>query len=398
MTRVRATALLSALALSVLAPGAARAQQSVFNAAGFGLPTDVSTMRGRALGDAGLGLDGETFSLENPAGLARFRKAGFYLSLLGQNTRIEAPDASATFKDVIFPSAQVVIPWNRVALAIGYAQYLDFDAGFDSAIEFEGDSIPVSLERVGGVSVLSTGVGWTVNERTRVGASMDVYVGSRRTVREVGVGDVSSGALATNDTLSRNFRGFGATLGIERTFRGRGRVSAAWHVRPTLTSRITAAPTGGLIDLETKVELPDEWVVGGAVLLAPRLTATVAARGAAWGGFHGLQVEPGTTADMLELGGGLEWRPEGRRLLLFGEDAPLRVGLRWRRLPLELNGSPVKEWAASVGYGRTFQGRSGFDVVLEAGRRGSVDANGLGERFLRLGVAMQALEPWKRVD
>nr|MBA3585136.1 hypothetical protein [Gemmatimonadota bacterium] len=46
------------------------------------------------------------------------------------------------------------------------------------------------------------------------------------------------------------------------------------------------------------------------------------------------------------------------------------------------------------GYGRAFGARSRLDLVLEYGRRGAVDANGLSERFLRVGVGVGVFEDW----
>ncbi|MBW3670687.1 MAG: hypothetical protein KY432_03340, partial [Acidobacteria bacterium] len=62
---------------------------------------------------------------------------------------------------------------------------------------------------------------------------------------------------------------------------------------------------------------------------------------------------------------------------LLGPEAPLRIGARWRRLPLELQGEPVGEWTGTLGYGRRFGGRSSLDVAFEFGTRGALEENGL---------------------
>ena len=98
--------LLTALAL----PVTARAQESVFNLPAFAVPEEGSTIRTRALGGAGSGVGGDVFSLANPAPIARFRRAGLYLSLIGQNVTVDGEDATGDFTDVMFPMAQIVIP------------------------------------------------------------------------------------------------------------------------------------------------------------------------------------------------------------------------------------------------------------------------------------------------
>ena len=390
-------ALVAALVIPVLPTGAS-AQESVFNLGGFGLPVGADALRSRALGSAGPALDGSVFSVESPAGLTRFPAAGIYLSILGQQTEIEGPDRTADFDDVVFPVGQVVVPvGDRFALAIGYAQFLDFDAGLESAIVMDGDSVPVSLETEGGISTISPAVAYEIDDRTRAGISLDVYVGSRDAVRAVGLDEVEQGALETADTLSRDFRAVGATIGVERDV-GALRLSASYRVRPTVTSEITRAPGQGLLGRETDLELPDEIVVGASARVSPALLLAAGLRRSGWADFETEGVPPERMGDALELGGGIEWRPADALFGLLAREAPLRVGARWRRLPLELEGEPVTEWSGTVGYGRRFGGRSSIDVTFELGTRGAVEDHGLSESFLRLGVGLSTFEEWRRVD
>lgn len=397
MVRAAGTAI---LLLGLLAPPRpAAGQESVFNLGGFGIPATVESLRGRALGGAGLGLDGSAFSVENPAGLARFRDAGIYLSVLGQRTDIEAPEGTGRFEDVVFPMGQVVVPVDdRFVLAAGYSQFLDFDAGIVSAIVVDGDTVPVSLDAGGGISTLSPAAAYAVDERTSVGLSLDIYLGSREVVRSVGLDEVEQGALETADTLARDFRALGASLGIERLVGERIRLSAAYRLRPTVSSEITLAPGEGLVGLKTDLDLPDEIVIGATARVSEALLLSAVTRRSGWGGFETEGVPEGRMNDALEFGGGLEWRPPRALYGLLGPEAPLRLGARWRRLPLELQGQPVTEWAGTVGYGRRFGGRSAIDVALEVGTRGALEDHGFSESFLRLGVGLSTFEAWRRRD
>jgi hypothetical protein len=133
----------------------------------------------------------------------------------------------------------------------------------------------------------------------------------------------------------------------------------------------------------------------GATWQASRgVVATVGARSSSWSSFEPEGLENVAYGDALEIGGGVEYAPAETRALVLGPQAPVRVGYRWRRLPLEIEGEPVTEWTASVGYGRSMgpAARSGVDVVVEYGRRGSLADNGLEESFLRLGVGLRAFE------
>lgn len=396
---MRRLALLLAIGALLAGPPAALGQESVFNLGGFGLPSGGEALRGRGMGGAGLALDGPVFSVENPAVAGRFESAGIYLSLIGQRTEIEAGEGIGEFEDVVFPIGQVVVPaGDRLVLAIGYSQYLDFDARLASTIVLEGDTVPVAFDADGGLSTITPSAAWALDEATSLGLGVDVYLGSREVIRLIALDEVEGGGLATADTLARDFRALGLTIGVERRLGDRVRVSAAYRLRPTITSEITRAPGEGLEGSETELSLPDEIILGAAARVSSRLLAAFALRRAGWGDFETEGVPPDRMADAVEVGGGLEWRPEPTLFGLLGPEAPLRVGARWRRLPLDLLGEPVTEVSGTVGYGRRFGGRSAIDVAFEFGTRGSLEENGLSESFLRLGVGLSTFEEWRRVD
>ena len=139
-------------------------------------------------------------------------------------------------------------------------------------------------------------------------------------------------------------------------------------------------------------------MVGAAWQAGRGLVATAGVRQSSWSSFEPEGLENVSYGDALEIGGGLEYAPTERRALVFGPQAPVRLGYRWRRLPLEIREEPVTEWTASLGYGRTMgsAARSGLDLVLEYGRRGSLDDHGLEESYLRFGVGFRAFEQWRR--
>lgn len=391
-----------ALGLALLAPGGAAAQESVFNLGTFGLPSSGEAMRARALGGAGLGLGRETFGLENPAQIAGFRRAGLYLSILGTRTEVEDPFDSGDIEDVYFPVGQVVIPaWGGLVLGLGYRQHLDFDARLESTVEVVGDTVPVPivLDADGTVAALSPTLAYAFDERTTAGVSVDLYLGSREVIRTVEAGDVDVGAIRVGDSLTRDFRGVGATFGVERAIGERFTVSAAYRLVPTLDSEITEASSAEALEgIDAEFDLPNELVLGATARFSERLLATVAWRSASWSEFAGPGIEPDRVADAFELGGGIEWSPRSRTALLLGPGTPLRLGIRYRELPLEIDGETVTEWAAAVGYGLGFGDRSRIDAVLEAGRRGSLDDHGLSETFVRLGVGVAVFEEWQRID
>ena len=384
---------------SLCLPVGAMAQESVFNLPAFAVPEEGTTIRMRALGGAGSGAPGDVFSLANPAPIGRFRRAGIYLSLLGEDVTVDGETASGDFTDVMFPMAQIVVPaWRGSVFALGYYQFVDFDTDLEATVEFEGDSLPVELESTGGVSIIAPAAAYSFDAATQVGISVDFYVGAREIIRFVEVDDLTPGAIAATDSLSRDFNGTGFTVGVERAIGSRFRLSAAYRFRPTVESEITGAPNNDLEGIRSEFELPDELIFGAAWQPTQELVATAGIRSASWSSFDPEGLQNVGFGDAIDVGGGVEYSSSMPRAYVLGPQAPVRLGYRWRRLPLEIDDEPVTEWTATLGYGRILgpAGRSGVDVVLEYGRRGSVDDHGLEESFLRLGVGFRTFEQWRR--
>jgi hypothetical protein len=395
--RLSRPAFLAALALAAsLAGSPALGQESVFNLPLPGLPASGESVRSRGMGGVAAGLPGENFTLDNPAWLADFERAGLYLSLLGQRTTAEDVDASGEFDDVVFPMAQAAVPAFGAVIGVGYAQYLDFDAGIESSLVFEGDTVPAGLESEGGVGMLSPSLSLRLDERTSAGLALDVYLGSREVVRSISVPE----PIGTSDTLARDFGGVGLAFGVARDLGGGARVGVAYRLRPDLNSEVTRAMDPDLIGREAEIRLPDEVLVEASVRVSDRLSMGAAARWAGWEGTRDEDLDGATTdvGDALDLGGGLEFAPQSPILFVIGPDAPLRVGYRWRRFPLRLDGEPVSEWALGLGYSRGFGRLSRVDVAVEIGGRGDVQEHGVSERFVRVGVGMAVFEVWRRFD
>lgn len=384
------------VAAAVVWAAPSRAQESVFNLPLPGLPGSGESVRSRGMGGAPVGPMAESFSLDNPAWIAGFERAGLYLSLLGQRTTAEDRQASGDFDDVMFPMGQAAIPAFGAVIGVGYYQHLDFDASIESSILFEGDTVPVGFASDGGVGVLAPGVAYRLNSRTGVGVSLDFYLGSREVVRSVSIPD----ELATRDTLGRDFGGAGLTLGLTRDVGEGTRFGLAYRIRPDLDSEVTRAGDPDLLGRESEIRLPDELIAQANIGLSERLRVGAGLRYAGWEGAFQEDLAAAETelGDAWEVGGGIEFAPETPVALVIGPEAPLRVGYRWSRLPIRIDGEPVGEWTLALGYSREFSNLSRMDLAVEYGRRGDLEANGLSERFVRVGVGLGVFEVWRRFD
>ena len=255
--RLLRPASLAPLILAASGAGPALGQESVLTLPLPGLPATGESVRSRGMGGVSGGLTGEIFSLDNPAWLADFERAGLYLSLLGQRTTAEDSETTGEFEDVVFPLGQAAVPAFGAVIGVGYAQYLDFDAGVETRLVFEGDTVPAGLESDGGVGILSPSLSMRLNERTRLGLALDVYLGSREVVRSIAVPE----PIGTSDTLGRDFGGVGLGLGVARDVGGNLQVGIAYRLRPDLDSEVTRAMDPDLIGREAEIRLPDELLV-----------------------------------------------------------------------------------------------------------------------------------------
>lgn len=387
--------LIAGLLLGGATPAAA--QESVFNLPSFGLPGTGQSIRARGIGGAAAGLANEIFSVDNPAYAARFDRAGFYASLLGQQGEIDSGDIQHEFDDVVFPMGQAVFPtlYGSV-LSVGFSQFVDFDAALESTVVFEGDSLPATFDSQGGLFVVSPTLSYAINERTSVGVSLDVYLGSREVIRSVDTPDRVGVLSTTSDSLTRDFRAQGVALGVHHRFGSRGEIGLAYRIRPTVESEINESSGGTLNGERTDFDLPRSWVIDGSYTVNEEVRAAAILRGSSWSGFAIDGVSPEDLEDELEFGIGVEYTPRQSTAFVIGPRSPLRAGMRWRRLPVQVDEEAVGEWGATVGYSRRFGVRSRVDLLLEFGRRGSVDKNGLRESFVRLGVGIGLFEQWRR--
>lgn len=377
--------------------GSATAQESVFNLPSFGLPGTGQSMRARGLGGAAAGLANEVFSVDNPAYAARFDRAGFYAALLGHEAELDTGEVQHTFDDVVFPMGQAVFPalYGSV-LSVGFSQFVDFDAALESTVVFESDTLPATFDSEGGLFVVSPTLSYTIDEQTSVGLSLDIYLGSREIVRSVDTPDRVGVVSTTSDSLTRDFRAQGVAFGVHRLLGSRGEIGFAYRLRPSVESEINQSSGGTLDGQRTHFDLPNSWVLDGSYRVSEEVRAAAVLRGSQWRDFKIDDVEAPDQENEIVFGVGVEYTPRQTTAVVVGPDAPLRAGMRWKRLPVRVEDETVSEWAATLGYSRRFGARSRIDLLFEFGRQGSIESNGLRETFVRLGVGIGLFERWRR--
>jgi len=208
------------LAALLLAAPATASAQSLFNAAGLGLPATPGDARSRALGGLGLGLQGTTLSGSDPAAAADFVMPAAILTAQPSWVDFGRSDGteSGTFKGTRFPSVGIAYPaWYGIVATLSLETVLDqrYEAESASTVDFGGTPVEVSdaFVSTGGVSQIRLGLARRLSPRLAVGLSAGRLSGSvtRRLVRSFGEGvdttTVRAGAPSSRAASSTSSRG-----------------------------------------------------------------------------------------------------------------------------------------------------------------------------------------------
>jgi long-subunit fatty acid transport protein len=376
---------------------AAAPAQSLTSVRGPGYPVAPVDARTAIMGGLGIGLQGLSGSLLNPAAVSHATRRGAIVSLETVDRTIEFAGASDEVGTTRFPLIQVVFPAGPAVFTAGYGGYLDQGWGLvregEQLIGQETVAVTDVMRSEGGVGQFQLGAAVPLGERLGLGASVGLHMGSQRVVYERRFDPESMERL---DPYTETF-GWRYSGPV-------GRVGARWE--PTDILRLSAAVTwaGTLVGEPTEgraerreVDLPLQVSAGASGFLTPGLLAAVSGQWSGWSvtdpGAMGLATElPDASArDTWELGGGLEWaspRPAATR------HYPVRVGFQYRQLPFPFLGEAPSEWYAGAGAGLRVgvnprNPLAAVDLSVQRGMRTAPGAAGdLTESMWRFGLSV----------
>jgi len=360
------------VALAVAPPVAG---QSLFSAAGLGLPIASLDARSRALGNPGIGLSGSAILPEDPAasaGLfaptATFTAQPSWVSFQGLGD-----DGAGTFQGTRFPTVGVAYPvggWGMATATFG--SVLDQRYGVEQAgtVELQDGTAEVTDRFLsdGGLSVVRLGVSRVLGGGVAVGLSLGRYTGKvvrrfeRTFLTAVGSSTVQQFQAGGFWSYSGTNVIAGASWDISRIVRVAGSVSwsSSLHAKPSDDTKGEAAS----YDLPLRIRL------GGSGLLAPGMSLTAGISLEDWSGTTGDLHSGGTSGFIKDIGIGLELGQAS----LAGRSMPIRLGYRRRDLPFVMNGATPREHVYSGGFGLAFREvegvtMAGVDLSLERGKR-----------------------------
>lgn len=349
--------------------------QSLLNAAGLGLPMESMDARSRALGGAGIGLQGPALTASDPAAAVGF--AFPTVLLTAQPSWVDAGDsevaADGTFRGTRFPSLGIAYPVRQLGVAtVTYESVFDqrYEAERPVTLDLGDGPVEVTDEFVsdGGVSQIRLGFARIVGNRLALGGSVGRYTGSlvRRLTRGFGedaevqqIESYQSGGLWKYSGTSLTG---GASLAIGRY----GQLAASF----TWSSALDASPSDDTEGAGRSFDLPLQLRVGATAVLSPGLALSAGMTTADWSGIDDDLASTSSVGRANSLGVGLELT----RARLFGRTAPLRLGWRKRDLPFVLEqGAPTETvWTGGMGLHLSQAGefvRAALDLAAERGTR-----------------------------
>jgi hypothetical protein len=380
--------LVLALVISLVAtPSGA---QSLYNAAGMGLPVEAIDGRARALGNLGIGLWGSGLLPGDPAA------AGMFIVptavIVGQPSWVDYDHESGNSGSIQgsrFPLMGIGYPGFSGIFTLSLSSFLDQHYKSQRSLELDlrGEKSEVTdlFEQDGSIGSLNFGYSRPIGTNAALGFSFGRYTGSILRQLERDFSTLSfPGALESYQTSSRwTYSGTSLTGGMAANVGTVARVAAS----VTWSGDLNATASDDTPSMDRNFSLPMQYRLGTSIVLAPGFMITASAIRADWADIERDLDTPTTVGSTSNIGVGVELS----RANIFGLALPLRFGYRTGKLPFALGSDVATERIFSAGLGLSLSQADdivlgGVDAAIERGRRsGSV----LSEAFWRATISLR---------
>jgi hypothetical protein len=364
------------------------AAQSLFNAAGLGVPIEALDGRARSLGNLGIGMPGSAFMPTDPAAVARFTFSTAVMAGQPSWVDYEADGGlSGNFRGNRFPLLGIAYPIFSGTMSVQAGSFLDqhFQAESVGTVNLAGGTVETSdsFDQDGSVSNLNLGFARMLNSDIAVGVTIGRYAGSvvRTFTRTFDEGETEG----LDDYVERgewDYKGLSFTAGVSADVGPSLRVAASVQVPSSLDAE-ASDDTGGD---DGSFGLPVQYRVGASATPAAGLMVTGSFLLADWSS-AGDAISGGSEAgDTNGFGLGVELS----RARVFGKSVPLRFGFRRSGLPFSFDDTSATERVFSGGFGIALNSQgelvlAGADLAIERGRRSGA---GIVEKFWRATISV----------
>jgi hypothetical protein len=348
--------------------------QSLFNAAGIGLPIEALDGRARALGSVGVGLPGAAgFLPADPAASARLLVPGGMI--VAQPSWVELSRSggpSRSFRGSRFPLLAAGYPLAGGMATLHATSVLDQGFRGERPVTVDLLGAPVeavdAFEQEGSVATLAAGYARMLTPTVAVGLSVGRYSGSvvRSLVRRFAASAAAGAAVPYASSGTWSYHGYQLTAGASADVGGIFRVAAS----ATASTELDAVATSQTAGDDRSFALPLQLRVGASGQLAPGLLLSASASMADWSSTADDLGGGAEAGSALSFGGGLELSS----VQFFNRSSPLRVGFRRTDLPFSLEGGDATEQVFTGGFGFALNETNdvvlaSLDLGLEKGRR-----------------------------
>jgi hypothetical protein len=364
--------------------------QSLFNAAGLGVPIEALDGRARALGNVGVGLRGGSFMPTDPAALGWLVVSTGVMAAQPSWVDFESDQgASGKVQGTRFPLLGIAYPLLKGMMSVQVGSFLDQSYQATSVGEIDFGLGPVTttddFEQDGSVSNINFGFARMIGSQVSVGLTLGRYAGSVIRTLTRTYGDEQTQDV--DDYIEQGewtYKGHSFTAGVAADIGSSVRASMSVQVPTALDAEATEETRGA----DRSYDLPVQYRVGASALVGSGLVVTGSMMLADWSGAQDDLAGIGRAANSNGLGLGVEFS----RAQLWGKDAPIRFGYRQTGLPFSFDDSGTTERVLAGGFGLALSRSGGItlagvDLAIERGRR---SGGGLTENFWRATISLLA--------
>jgi hypothetical protein len=377
--------------LTLAAAVAPAAGQSLYNAAGLGVPVEALDGRARALGSLGIGLQGGSFMPTDPGALGRLAVSTGVMAAQPAWADYEVDGLTGSIQGTRFPLLGLAYPLLSGMMSLQIGSVLDqrYTATTTGVIDIGTGPIPRTdeFDQAGSISNVNIGFSRMLGERLSAGLTVGRYSGSVVRSLTRTYGDETEALEDVDPYEERGEWSYGAysfTAGAAYDLGSSTRIAASIQVPSELDAEATEDTRGS----DRSYHLPVQYRVGASVALGPALVVSGSAQLADWAPAQDDLVGSAYAGTTNGFGVGVELS----RARLLGKAAPLRFGFRRTGLPFSFDEDGAIERVISGGFGLELS-RAGdivlasVDLAIERGRRSGV---GLDEKFWRATISLLA--------
>ncbi len=396
---------------SMYSAQAQKSTSSPYSRFGVGELATKGTTHNKAMGGVGIALrDKHYINTSNPASYTTLDSTSFIFDMgitsnFNQLENLEAKENHSNVNLEYFAFAFSMKKWWGFSAGIRKVTNVDYDLDFNFQNK-EFGAYSTKYEGSGGVNKVYLSNGFRLGRNLSVGFSTNYNWGKINENKSASFEDGYGLPLYSKEELKVS--NFNFEFGTQYTAYFKNdrqlHIGATFSNKTDLTGeytkflhRATPLDTVSYLNIDKKIlELPNSFGIGVAVV-SKKLTLAADANYQAWGDVASLNTESTgvnvALKDSYKLALGAEFTPKkfsGRR---FFDRLNYRAGVFYHNSNLEINGTRLKEYGATVGLGIPIRS-SYLNLALELGTRGTTDKGLIKENYAKVSLSFSIFETW----